>query len=244
MGQEVCLGLRLIPPFWCSFRDPVGSNVHRTFPLPPPATLFGLVGAALGLTQHDYSRRDEMRFTAAIESSGEMVESYSKWMKFAEKAKNSNQTAAWLAMRERGLLTADVSQWISTTLIRQKLVQPVFIVGILCNESVAVEIQQAFARPFFPLCLGESDDPVDVEVIGMEVPVSANGPATGLVDGVSAGGVLANMPTRFSQGRRGKWEATRWLVTVPDTTSGIEIRVPNMVTCHGHTWHFEPPPAI
>lgn len=243
MGDEVCLGLRLIPPFWCSFRDPASSNVHRTFPAPPPATLYGLVGAALGLPQHDYSRRNDMRFAAAVESPGETVETYSKWMKISEGAKDAKQTAAWQAMRDRGLLAPDECHWLSTTLIRQKLIQPVFVVGVLCSEAVALEIKNALARPFFPLCLGESDDPVDVEVLGMEVPVSAQGPATGLVDGVRAGGVLASMPTRFTEGRRGKWQVVRWLVTVPDTASGAVIIAPDLVSCHGQTWHFEPKPA-
>ncbi len=243
MGEEVCLGLRLVPPFWCSFRDPASSNVHRTFPVPPPATLFGLVGAALGLRQHDYARRNEMRFTAAIQSPGEQVESYSKWMKIAEGAKDKKQTAAWQAMRNRGLLAPDGCQWLSTTLIRQKIIQPVFIVGILCSETVAVELADAFARPFFPLCLGESDDPVDVEVLGIEVPIPADGPATGLVDGVWAGGVLVNMPTRFRLERRKSWQVERWLVTVPDVAGGGGVHAPGMFSCHGQTWHFEPKPA-
>ncbi len=243
MGDEVCLGLRLIPPFWCSFRDPASSNVHRTFPVPPPATLYGLVGAALGLRQHDYSRRNDMRFAAAVESPGETVETYSKWMKISEGAKDAKQIAAWQAMRERGLLAPDDCYWLSTTLIRQKLIRPVFVVGILCHEQVAEEILRAVANPLFPLCLGESDDPVDVEVLGMEVPVTAQGHATGMVDGVHAGGVLASMPTRFTEGRRGKWQVARWLVTVPDATTGTAIYAPGMVTCHRQTWHFEPEPA-
>jgi CRISPR-associated Cas5-like protein len=244
MGDEVCLGLRLVLPFWCSFRDPASSNVHRTFPVPPPATLYGLVGAALGLGQHDYSRRDDMRFAVAIESHGETVESYSKWMKIAEGAKDAKQTAAWQAMRERGLLAPDECQWLSTTLIRQKIIQPTFVVGVLCSEAVAVEIRNAFTRPFFPLCLGESDYPVDVEVLGTEAPAPAQGHATGLVDGVCAGGVLVSVPTRFTQGRRGKWQVERWLVTVPDATAGTLINAPNLVSCHGQTWHFEPKPAM
>ena len=158
--SEVCLGLRLRVPFWCSFRDPISSNVHRTFPIPPPSTLYGLVAAALGLSQDDYSRRDEMRFATAIEKEGEQVESFSKWMKIAEPAKDATQKEAREAMRVRGLLTADEATWVSTTLTRQKLIQPVWIVGVLCSSEVANEISRAFHNPHWPLYLGESDDSV------------------------------------------------------------------------------------
>ncbi len=240
MAADLCLGLRLAPLFWCSFRDPVGSNVHRSFPVPPPATLFGLVGAALGLQQHDYSRRHEMRFAVAVEKMGETVESYSKWMKRAEDAKDATQKEAREAMRQRGLLTPDESLWISTTLIRQKIIQPVFIAGILCSNEVAEELITAFKNPFFPLCLGESDDVVDVEILGLDEPVSTSEAATGTVDGVHAGGTLASLPTRFNMEKRNRWTCEKWLVTVPDPVSNQGISLPGLVECHGQRWHFEP----
>jgi len=244
METEVCLGVRLIVPFWCGFRDPTSSNVHRTFPVPPPATLYGLVAAALGLGQDDYSRRDEMRFAVAIERAGEIVESYSKWMKGAESApKDEGQRQAWDAMRVRKELAPDESVWISTPVIRQKVIQPVFLVGILCTPAVAEHVAMALRRPFFPLCLGESDDPVDVTVVGAETPRPTTGGATGTVTGVWPGGLLASLPTRFHPEGRGKWSLERWLVTVPKPGEPVPASGPHIVACHGQVWMFEPPPG-
>jgi CRISPR-associated Cas5-like protein len=238
---QVCLGLRLHVPFWCSFRDPASSNVHRTFPVPPPSTLYGLIAAALGMPQDDYSRRDGMRFAIAIERGGDAVETYSKWMKGAEASpKDNNQRLAWDAMRKRGILAPDESIWISTPLIRQKIIQPVYAVGILCAAETAGEISRALARPFFPLYLGESDDPVDIEILGVDTPSPSMAPATGAVSGVRPGGILASLPTRFSSARRGTWTLERWLVTVPAPKSPI-ASPSDAVSCHGHVWNFEPP---
>lgn len=241
MWADVCLGLRLHVPFWCSFRDPSSSNVHRTFPVPPPSTLYGVVAAAIGLGQDDYSRRGEMRFAVAIERAGETVETYSKWMKGAEASpKDANQRQAWEVMRQRGILAPDESVWISTPLIRQKIVQPVFVVGILCAEETAAEISRALEHPFFPLCLGESDDPLDVEILGTQVPAPTKLPATGVLSGVQPDGILASLPTHFHSAGRGKWTLERWLVTVPKPGSPINGGA-DKFSCHGHAWNFEPP---
>jgi len=241
MNDDVCLGLRLHVPFWCSFRDPLTSNLHRTFPVPPPSTLYGLIAAALGLPQDDQARRGALRFAVAVEQAGELVETYSKWMKAAEGAKDAAGMEARNAMRARGLLTPDESIWISTPLIRQKLIQPVFAVGILCRQEVADEVAAAVRRPAFPLYLGESDDVVDVEVLGQKTPQPSAAAATGAVSGVHAGGTLASLPCRFTAATRGRWELTRWLVTVPRPGMPLTTTSSELVTCHGHTWCFEPP---
>jgi len=248
MASDVCLGLRLYVPFWCSFRDPLTSNVHRTFPVPPPSTLYGLVAAALGLPQDDQSYRTAIRFAVAIDQSGDLVETYSKWMKAAEdplsKATPANKPkieAALQAMRNRGELTPDLAVWISTPIIRQKIIQPIFTIGILCQQEIAQEIADAIRHPAFPLYLGESDDVVDVEQLGLQMPEPTTAPATGAVSGVREGGTLASLPCRFVSAARGRWEMTRWLVTVPRPGAPLASNLPDSVSCHGHVWSFEPP---
>lgn len=240
MSEQLCLGLRLRVPFWCSFRDPLSSNVHRTFPVPPPSTLYGLIAAALGLWQDDYSRREEMRFAVAIENAGEQVESYSKWMKIAEPAKDQAQKDARNAMRSRGLLTPDESVWISTTLVRQKMIQPVWVIGILGIRETLEEIQTGIMRPHWPLYLGESDDVVDIESLGIETVRTTMLPATGAIAGIHAGGILANLPARFVAQPKNKWELTRWMVTIPTPGCPIEMCSDDLMQCHGHVWQFEP----
>lgn len=241
MEAQVCLGFRLNVPFWCGFRDPSSSNLHRTFPLPPPATLYGMAAAALGLRQDDQSRRSEMRFAVAIEKQGEQVESYSKWMKASEPAKGPEDKLAREAIRSRGNLSPDEAEWVSTTLIRQKIIQPVFIAGLLTGRDTAEEVMQALRSPFFPLCLGESDDAVDVEILGIEKPEPSQAPATGAVGGVHPGGALASLPTRFDPLKRGKWRLQRWLVTIPFPGGPLPSNnSPQRMACHGQVWDFEP----
>ncbi len=242
----VCLGLRLHVPFWCSFRDPLTSNLHRTFPVPPPSTLYGLLGAALGLAQDDVSRRADFRFAIAVQRSGEIVETYSKWMKASEdtlsKATGDNRAkveAALNSVRARGELPSDDAVWSSTPLIRQKLIQPIFDIGVLCSVEHAEQVLAAVARPAFPLYLGESDDGIDIEALGIEVPQPSIGEATGIISGVHAGGILANLPRLFRPLKRG-WELERWLVTVPRPGAPVPTDAP-LHACHGHKWEFEPP---
>ncbi len=239
MDGLTCLGLRLHVPFWCSFRDPLTSNLHRTFPVPPPTTLYGLCAAALGLAQDDVSRRHEMRFALAVEDGGELVETYSTWKKAAEAPKGEAEKQAREAMRGRGLLTPDEAMWISTPLIRQKLIQPRFVIGILCAPLVSSELQAALSRPFHPLYLGESDDGVDIEILGEETPQPSKDAATGAVEGVQAGGMLANLPRQFRQAGS-KWSLERWLVTVPRAGQPITAGDDSWA-CHGQVWSFEPP---
>lgn len=237
--EQVCLGMRLRVPFWCSFRDPTSSNVHRTFPVPPPSTLYGLIASALGLPQDDQSWRGALRFAVAVEIAGEMVETYSKWMKIAEPAKDQTQKDARAAMRSRGLLTPDEAVWTSTTVIRQKLIQPVWVAGVLCAKDTAEQVVSALQNPHWPLYLGESDDPADIEVLGIETPQRTSAAATGAIGGVHENGVLASLPTRFSV-RKKKWQLARWLVTVPPPGQPISARSAELWSCFDQVWQFEP----
>ena len=44
--------------WFASFRDPLAHTYQRTFPLPPPTTLTGLLGAALGVAPEEADRLD------------------------------------------------------------------------------------------------------------------------------------------------------------------------------------------
>lgn len=147
--MEPVLRFRLEVPFWCSFRDPTGINVHATFRLPPPTTLYGLVANALGLPQDDYDLRPRLRFAIGIARPGELVETYSKIMKVRE-AKTPAEAA------KPGNL------YISTAVIKQKLVRAVFKVHVLGESELLERVRAALADPARPLYLGESDDVVDV----------------------------------------------------------------------------------
>lgn len=245
MSEDVSLGLRLRVPFWCGFRDPFSSNVHRTLPVPPPTTLYGLAAAALGLPpEEDYSYcslRKKMRFAVAIEKPGELIQTYSKWMKATESPKGNDQRLAREDLRRQGILTEDESLWTSTPLVRQKWMKPVYVVGILCSIELAERLETAFKDPYFPLCLGESDDFVDIEILEIEKPQQIKeSPATGIIGGVHPGGVIASLPWQFSMDKRSKWHLKRWLVTVPNKDKPIPVSSPDLMRSHGQTWTYEP----
>lgn len=129
-------------PGWCSFRVPHGTNVHPTFPVPPSTTLYGLVANALGLAQDDYDLRKKLRFGLSVLKKGELVETYSQWMKW-NPAKN----------QYRMLVT------------KQKLIFPQYRFYLQSEPSLLQEIEQALKNPKRILYLGESDDVVEISKV-------------------------------------------------------------------------------
>jgi CRISPR-associated protein Cas5 subtype I-B len=128
-------------PFWTSFRHPAAVNYHLTFPVPPPTTLYGLLAAALGLPADDYSLTSQIEFTVRILEAGEMINDLVHIIKY------------------------DFRIDPHTLVHRQRLIMPVYGVFIKGDEDTLKEIEQALHKPFFPLCLGESDDLVEIKEI-------------------------------------------------------------------------------
>ncbi|MGI6365397.1 MAG: CRISPR-associated protein Cas5 [Bacillota bacterium] len=135
---------RLSVPFWCSFRMPYTINVNFSYPVPPPITLYGLMGCALGLPADSYDLILDMEITVGIENEGEFIETYSRIIK-------------------RDPRTPDRR----TLVIRQKLLQPVFRLYLLAEEILAEQVAMGLAAPAFPLSLGESDDILEIDDIGI-----------------------------------------------------------------------------
>ena len=76
----------------------------------------------------------------------------------------------------------------------------------MCAPALADEIIHALKFPEWPLYLGESDDSVDVELLGVETPQPTTQSATGAIGGVHEGGTLASLPARFGLRMQGKQE--------------------------------------
>ena len=133
---------RLTVPFWCSFRMPYTINVNFSYPVPPPITLFGLIGCALGLPADTFDLLSGMDITVGLEEDGEMIETYSRIIK-------------------RDPRTPDRR----TLLIRQKLLQPVYRLYVLAEPRLAELVAARLADPVYPLALGESDDLIEVDQI-------------------------------------------------------------------------------
>lgn len=129
---------------WCSFRIPHSINAHLTYPAPPPTTVYGLIANALGMWQDDYSLIDKIQIGVRILKSGSVVETFSRWMK-------------WNA--DRGM---------TTTVVKQKLIQPVYRIYVSAEPSLLNQIHQALHEPARLLYLGDSDDMTELAKIQIQ----------------------------------------------------------------------------
>ena len=218
--MESILRVLLEVPFWCSFRDPTGINAHTTFRLPPLTTVYGLVANALDLPQDDYSLRPHLRFAVAVERPGELVESYSKIMKVRE-AKTPEEAA------KPGNI------YISTSVIKQKLIGPAFWIYILANGVELQSLRKALFEPARPLYLGESDDVVDlmeIEIVnsvsvmtdrfdcaipGVKEPQEGETPAS-----------IINLPVHFTRRGKSDWGLHRRLYTYQADGKPLVLKQP------------------
>lgn len=186
---------KLAVPFWCSFRMPYTVNVNFTYPVPPPTTLYGLIGCAMGLPADSYDLLHQLQITVGLERSGEIIESYSRIMK--RDPRNFDRR---------------------TLLIKQKLLQPEFTMYVLAEHSLAQRIAGSLMNPVYPLSLGESDDLVEVcevavfdEVQGSTAIIHSALPRDLEVEPLGEY-QTAYLPIRFkaAKGRRGGWSGVEY----------------------------------
>lgn len=132
-----------------TFRNPEFQNFHKTLHLPPPATLVGLAGAALGKSPkaaQEWFEKHDWQLGIAGTSEG-----YAKdlW-------KYNNR---W--DKENG--------WESSVLLREILFDNHFLAVFGCPSELKVqELHQAFWQPKYALTLGASDSlakVVSIEII-------------------------------------------------------------------------------
>lgn len=180
-------------PFWCSFRVPYGVNMHFTYPVPPLTTLAGLVAAALGYPADFLEPLAGLVFGVGLEREGRLIETYTRIIKRDYR-----------------------DQSLRTLLCRQKLLQPVFGLYIKGPEPEVAKIGAALRDPFFPLFLGESDDPVEIRQIGVyplkEEPSSVvdNCLPVDVALPVETECQVANLPVRFTGKKRGQWTGVEY----------------------------------
>lgn len=223
-------------PFWCSFRDPTGINVHTTFRFPPLTTLYGLVANALDMRQDDYSLRRDLRFAVGIVRPGELVETYSKIMKVRE-AKTPEEAAK------------PGNVFISTSVIKQKLIAPSYQAFILARYETLDKVAAALKAPARPLYLGESDDVVDIIdiAIGQAEPVEIDTlhsaiPFTGSEAPRDTAAAMVNLPYNFMRRGRSDWALQRRLYSYNPGGGVLRIdRKINAYLINGSHVVFEPP---
>ena len=212
--MEKILTFGLICPFWTSFRNPSTVNVHITYPFPPPTTLYGMLNAARGMPQDWHDDRDEWQISLVVESSGKIVETFSKILKLYEEKRNKSEVAE----DRYGKAVFD-----RTTVMRQKMIGVHYTVYLKSVETQLIQAQRALLSPQWPLYLGESDDLVDVlspRIIEVE-PIFAPR-IHSILPGLTKGCRLVKVPHRFIQ-QGNSWHAEQQLYSIPPEGEGIEL---------------------
>ena len=119
----------------CSFRNPEFQNFHKTFELPPPTTIIGIAGAALGL-----SPKASQDF-------------FAKGFEFGVSGRHKGKANdLWKYQKLKG------KEFISDILTREVLFENHFVI-VFGTENLAKieELKLAFENPFYALTLGNSD---------------------------------------------------------------------------------------
>ena len=208
--MEKILTFGVICPFWTSFRQPQAVNVHVTYPIPPPPTLYGMLNAARGKPQDWNADRDNWEISLIVESKGKFLETFSKIFKPARGEKEGE-----------GLFDR-------TILMRQKLIKVHYTIYLKSNESLLVEAQQALSAPHWPLYLGESDDVVDiVNPRIIECQPNKTRQIHSIIPGFVEGCQLVNVPTRFTEASRTQWQMHRQIYSIPPEGESVMLSEPH-----------------
>jgi len=136
------LAVRVRAPV-ASFRRPLDHTYQRTLPLPPPTTLIGLAGAALGISTHqlwsDASPLKKMRVQVLAQNIP------------------ARATDLWT------LLKIKSGKMERSPYLRELLFNAEFTLLYQADESLLQTLEQAFREPVYPLSLGREDELIQVE---------------------------------------------------------------------------------
>ncbi|MGC8893235.1 MAG: CRISPR-associated protein Cas5 [candidate division WOR-3 bacterium] len=127
-----------------SFRRPMDHNYQKTFNLPPPTTLLGLAGAALGLSPDEmWESNSVIRLIKAVAlSDGEVGTAKDLWKIMKVKVKK---------ITERSIYTRELLFFARYT-----------IYYAAANTDLLNTLQKAFEDPVYALSLGREDELVEL----------------------------------------------------------------------------------
>ncbi|MCD6086771.1 MAG: CRISPR-associated protein Cas5 [Candidatus Hydrothermae bacterium] len=141
-----------------SFRRPLDINFQRTLPLPPPTTLIGLAGAALGLSDYQIWNDENWRPLRELKVASLLLKQpgRGKDMMTVLKIKNNR-------IEQR------------SPYFRELLFDVEYLVIYSGDADLLKRLKNAFNDPFYPLSLGREDELVEI-VEMKEIQVSHGGP--------------------------------------------------------------------
>ncbi|SNB73786.1 CRISPR-associated protein Cas5 [Thermoflexus hugenholtzii] len=129
-----------------SFRRPMDHNYQRTLPMPPPTTLLGIAGAALGLSDRELWAQDspmrDLRVSVWIE--GETGRAYDMWT----------------VLKIKGGRIAERSPY-----FRELLFFADYTLLYGGREELLRRLERAFQDPVYALSLGREDELMLIEDI-------------------------------------------------------------------------------
>lgn len=132
-----------------SFRRPLDHNYQRTLPLPPPTTVIGMAGAALGLSDSLLWADDSPLRNILVAAWADAVPGRARDMWTVQKIKGGK-------IAERSPYFRELLFFVCYTLIYGGPV------------DILQRVEAAFANPAYPLSLGRDDELALVEVVALE----------------------------------------------------------------------------
>lgn len=131
-----------------SFRQPLDHNYQRTLPMPPPTTLLGIAGAALGLSDQELWAQNSPLRDAKVSVYIDVEPGRARDMWTLLKIKGNKM--------ERSPYMRELLFGISYTLLYGG------------NEIMLQQLERAFQDPAYPLSLGREDELLLIEEVAIE----------------------------------------------------------------------------
>ncbi len=154
MNTEIVLCVTVRAPV-VSFRRPLDHNYQRTLPMPPPTTILGIAGAALGLSDKElWAPSSPLRATRVA-----------VWME----ARPGHARDMWTVLKIKSGKIAERSPY-----FRELLFFTSYTLIYGDNRNVLENLREAFLNPTYPLSLGREDELVAVEEAGFYDVIETN----------------------------------------------------------------------
>ncbi|MFN4033502.1 MAG: CRISPR-associated protein Cas5 [Fimbriimonadales bacterium] len=186
-----------------SFRRRLDHTYQRTLPLPPPTTLVGLAGAAMGIDTatlwSDTSPLNELKVQALAQN------------------QPGRATDMWTLLKIKG------GKMERSPYLRELLYNAQFTLLYGGEQNLLERLQQAFRQPAYPLSLGRDDELAHIESCALKECLPVNEPPHRFWGAILPGdlrllnarpllqegatyepAVVERLPTRFQIGNRGE----------------------------------------
>jgi len=152
-GEEPIVAVRVRAPV-VSFRRPLDHNYQRTLPMPPPTTLLGIAGAALGLSDQELWAPESPVRTLKV----------SVWME----EEPGRARDMWTVLKIKSGKIAERSPYFRELLF---FVRYTLLYG--GEESLLQRLEAAFRDPVYPLSLGREDELALVEEVTLGTAIES-----------------------------------------------------------------------